>query len=104
MLGATTRAGSVRVFVRDDGPGVAAHEQKLIFDKFYQGSGEPAARHESSGLGLAISRTIVELHGGRIGVTSRPGRGSTFYFTLPQDIDETADRQVLAGLTLERHT
>ena len=104
VLGATPRAGSVRVFVRDDGPGVAAHEQKLIFDKFYQGSGEPAARHESSGLGLAISRTIVELHGGRIGVTSRPGRGSTFYFTLPQDIDETADRQVLAGLTLERHT
>jgi signal transduction histidine kinase len=102
VLGATPRAGSVRVFVRDDGPGVAEHEQKLIFDKFYQGSGAPAARNESSGLGLAIARTIVELHGGRIGVVSRPGRGSTFYFTLPQDMHETSDRQVLAGMSLER--
>ena len=103
MLGATPRAGSVRVFVRDDGPGVAQHEQKLIFDKFYQGAGAPAARNESSGLGLAIARTIVELHGGTIGVTSRPGRGSTFYFTLPQDVEEAGERQVLAGISLERH-
>jgi signal transduction histidine kinase len=103
VLGATPRAGSVRVFVRDDGPGVAPHEQKLIFDKFYQGAGAPAQRNESSGLGLAIARTIVELHGGTIGVTSRPGRGSTFYFTLPQDVDDMGERQVLAGMTLERH-
>jgi signal transduction histidine kinase len=103
VLGATPRAGSVRVFVRDDGPGVAQHEQKLIFDKFYQGAGAPTARNGSTGLGLAIARTIVELHGGSIGVTSKPGRGSTFFFTLPQDDDEAADRQILAGITLERH-
>jgi signal transduction histidine kinase len=103
VLGATPRAGMVRIFVRDDGPGVPGREQKLIFDKFYQGEGATTARNESSGLGLAIARTIVELHGGRIGVVSRPGRGSTFYFTLPQDIDEECDRQVVAGMALERH-
>jgi signal transduction histidine kinase len=103
VLGATPRSGTVRVFVRDDGPGIAAHEQEFIFDKFYQGSGSPIARNESSGLGLAIARAIVELHGGSIGVTSRPGRGSTFYFTLPQDMDAADDRQVVAGLNLERH-
>jgi signal transduction histidine kinase len=102
VLGATPRSGSVRVFVRDAGPGISEHEQKLIFDKFYQGAGAPAPRNESSGLGLAIARTIVELHGGSIGVTSTPGRGSTFYFTLPQDVEDAADRQVLAGMTLER--
>jgi signal transduction histidine kinase len=84
-IGATTRDGSVKVFVRDEGPGIAPYEQRLVFDKFYQGSatGEDGVRRESTGLGLAIARSIVELHGGRIGVFSKVGAGSTFYFTLP---------------------
>lgn len=88
-IGATPLSGQVRVFVRDDGPGVAGHEQGRIFEKFYTVESESAAplatNHQSSmGLGLAIARSIVELHGGTIGVSSRPGSGSTFYFTLPQ--------------------
>lgn len=91
-LGATPRDGEVRVFVRDDGPGIAPAEQRRIFEKFYQGrayTSAPEERPESSGLGLAIARSIVELHKGHIGVQSRPGRGSTFYFALPAESMDT---------------
>jgi signal transduction histidine kinase len=89
VLGATPRDGAVRVFVRDEGPGIARYEQKLVFDKFYQGSTatEGGGRPDSTGLGLAIARSIVELHGGQIGVYSKPGLGSTFFFTLPYECD-----------------
>jgi signal transduction histidine kinase len=86
-MGATPRDGRVRVFVRDEGPGVPEGEQDRIFEKFYT-AGQSGPAHmegsESTGLGLAIARSIVELHGGHIGVVSKPGSGSTFYFTLPQ--------------------
>ncbi len=87
VLGATPRDGAVRIFVRDEGPGIARYEQRLVFDKFYQGSTatEGGGRPDSTGLGLAIARSIVELHGGQIGVSSKLGLGSTFYFTLPYD-------------------
>jgi signal transduction histidine kinase len=78
MLGATPREGKVKVFVRDDGPGIDPEEQHRIFEKYYQGS----LPNVGTGLGLAIARSIVELHGGDIGVESKPGRGSTFFFTL----------------------
>jgi signal transduction histidine kinase len=86
-VGATPRDGQVKVFVRDEGPGIEPHEQGMIFEKFYQGQGQEnaaEARPESLGLGLAIARSIVELHGGQIGVRSSAGQGSTFYFTLAQ--------------------
>jgi signal transduction histidine kinase len=87
-LGATPKDGSVRVFVSDQGPGIAQEEQEHIFEKYYRASQptpalSPDARPDGSGLGLAIARSLIELHGGQIGVQSRPGRGSTFYFTLP---------------------
>ncbi|HET6262696.1 MAG TPA: HAMP domain-containing sensor histidine kinase, partial [Chloroflexia bacterium] len=85
-VGATPRDGHVKVFVRDEGPGIEPHEQDRIFEKFYQGQGQEyaaEARPESLGLGLAIARSIVELHGGQIGVRSS-AHGSTFYFTLAQ--------------------
>ena len=84
-LGATPRDGKVKVFVRDDGPGIAPEEQARIFEKFYRSDrhGELAdGKPDGSGLGLAIARSIVELHGGEISVQSRPGRGSTFFFLL----------------------
>ncbi len=85
IIGATPKDEQVRIFVRDAGPGIAPSEQEHIFEKFYQAPADAASgdtRPDGSGLGLAIARSIVELHGGRIGVQSRPGRGSTFYFTL----------------------
>lgn len=74
--------GEVRVAVRDTGPGIAPEDQERIFEEFQQ-TDEGAAQLEGTGLGLALSRRLVELHGGRIWVESEPDQGSTFVFTLP---------------------
>jgi signal transduction histidine kinase/HAMP domain-containing protein len=71
----------VRFEVRDTGEGIALEEQGRIFEKFYRAPGAPAG---GAGLGLSIARDIVQAHGGEIGVTSAPGQGSTFWFTLPR--------------------
>ena len=84
-LGATPKDGEVRVFVRDEGPGIAPFERDRIFEKFYTSEGANGAEaSQSMGLGLAIARSMVRLHGGEIGVQSRKGGGSTFFFTLPR--------------------
>jgi signal transduction histidine kinase len=75
--------GIVEVAVADTGPGIAREEQDLIFEEFRQARGDPGRRHEGTGLGLALSRRFVELHGGRLWVESVQGEGSTFRFTLP---------------------
>jgi signal transduction histidine kinase len=74
--------GEVRVSVADTGPGVAAEDLERIFEEFQQ-SEAGLEQNEGTGLGLALSRRLVELHGGRIWVESELGRGSTFVFTLP---------------------
>jgi signal transduction histidine kinase len=74
--------GEVRVSVADTGPGIAAEDVERIFEEFQQTEAGIEMR-EGTGLGLALSRRLVELHGGRIWVDSEPGNGSTFVFTLP---------------------
>ena len=75
------RAGDhVCISVSDDGPGISAEDLPHVFDRFWQAS---RTRHSGAGLGLAISRRIVNAHGGEITVDSRVGAGSTFRFTLP---------------------
>jgi signal transduction histidine kinase len=74
--------GEIRVAVSDTGPGIATEEQARIFEEFQQGEAGYEQR-EGTGLGLALSKRLVELHGGRIWVDSEPGEGSTFVFTLP---------------------
>ncbi|MCC6188142.1 MAG: GAF domain-containing sensor histidine kinase [Anaerolineales bacterium] len=71
-----------RVFVEDTGPGLAPEALERVYDPFYR---DPASERtaEGTGLGLPIAKRIVEALGGEIGVQSRPGQGSTFYFTLP---------------------
>jgi signal transduction histidine kinase len=73
----------VRVNVIDSGPGIAAGELAALFKPFYRGSAPLPPGERSTGLGLPIARRIVEAHGGKIGVESQVGRGSTFFFTLP---------------------
>lgn len=73
----------IRFAVRDSGPGIAPADQETIFDKFRQGESFATRRQGGSGLGLALSRQLVELLGGRLTLQSEPGRGSEFYFTLP---------------------
>ncbi|MCC6174707.1 MAG: hypothetical protein IT305_05330 [Chloroflexi bacterium] len=75
-------AGEVMVAVVDRGPGISLEHQQRIFERFYRI--DPGADSVGgAGLGLAICRKLVELHGGRIGVDSEPGHGATFRFWLP---------------------
>jgi two-component system, NtrC family, sensor kinase len=75
--------GEVRITVSDTGPGIAPADQGRIFEEFQQARSGNGERPEGTGLGLALSRSLVELHGGRIWVESEPGKGSTFTFTIP---------------------
>jgi signal transduction histidine kinase len=77
------QAGRLRVDVRDNGPGIDPADQAAIFDKFHQVGDKLTAKPHGSGLGLYISRTIVEHFGGRLWVQSRAGSGACFSFTLP---------------------
>ena len=74
--------GEVRVSVADTGPGIAPEDRERIFEEFQQTEAAIEQR-EGTGLGLALSKRLVELHGGRIWVDSEVGKGSTFVFTLP---------------------
>jgi signal transduction histidine kinase len=82
--------GAVRVAVRDTGIGIAPEDQERIFEEFHQArhargtaGADGSPPREGTGLGLALARRFVELHGGRLWVESQLGAGSTFIFTLP---------------------
>ncbi|QKJ29681.1 PAS domain-containing protein [Mucilaginibacter mali] len=81
-LGVEKLDGSVKISVTDKGPGIASNKIPHLFDRYYQGE---VAGFQNSGLGLGlyISAEIVKRHGGKIGVDSEVGKGSTFWFTLP---------------------
>jgi signal transduction histidine kinase len=80
-LGAIKEADEYRFFVRDNGAGIERANLPYLFDRFWQG--DQAHRH-GLGLGLTIAKAVVEAHGGRIGVESELGRGTTFNFTVPR--------------------
>jgi signal transduction histidine kinase len=87
-LGCEMVDGALRISVTDEGPGIGPEQVQHIFGAFWQ------ARHADRrglGLGLAITRAIAEAHGGRIWVESEPGRGATFFFTLPGPAFEDQD-------------
>jgi signal transduction histidine kinase len=76
--------------VRDTGPGIAAHQQALIFEPFRQLDGSMTRSHRGIGLGLALSRKLASLLGGTLTVDSTPGVGSTFTLALPATAIEDA--------------
>jgi signal transduction histidine kinase len=82
QISAEAENGSVRVEVRDEGMGIPFSQQQQIFTKFFRGDAA-ASGITGTGLGLAVSRDIVESHGGRIGFTSTEGEGTTFFVELP---------------------
>jgi signal transduction histidine kinase len=75
--------GFVRVDVSDTGIGLSAEDQAQLFTKFFRAHDRSPHAGRGTGLGLVITRSLVELHGGRITVSSAPGQGSTFSFSLP---------------------
>jgi CheY-like chemotaxis protein len=92
VLTLSTPAGQRLCYeVSDTGPGIRAEDQERIFSAFTQLSKQNPAGAAGCGLGLTICKELVELMGGEIGVTSRPGRGSRFYFTLPLEAAEPMD-------------
>jgi signal transduction histidine kinase len=91
-IGGRAEEGRAIVYVSDQGIGIPPEEQQRIFDRFYRVDNRLRRDTQGSGLGLFLSRAIVEAHGGRIWVESQVGRGSRFSFTLP-----LASRQITAA-------
>ena len=75
--------GFIEVSVQDTGVGIAPEDQPRLFQDFEQVAG---GRYQGTGLGLSLTRRLVELHGGRVGLESTLGSGSRFWFTLPEEI------------------
>lgn len=80
-------------YVQDTGEGIPQDQADFIFDRFRQGSISPSRSYEGAGLGLSISKAYVEMLGGHIWVTSQPGQGSVFHFTLPYQVAGNADSE-----------
>ena len=85
---AKNKRGLAVISVTDSGIGISKKDQELIFEQFRQVSGSDAREFEGTGLGLALTKKLVELHGGRIWVTSELGKGSKFTFTIPTTMPE----------------
>jgi PAS domain S-box-containing protein len=84
-VGLAVQDGQARLWVRDQGPGLSAEQQQHIWERFYQAPGivVQSGPSQGMGLGLHICQTLIARHGGTVGVESRPGKGATFWFTLP---------------------
>jgi signal transduction histidine kinase len=82
-MSAALNGDAVAVSVADTGIGIAAEDQEAVFEEFRQVGDDYARKREGTGLGLALARRLVELHGGTLSVQSELGKGSTFTFTIP---------------------
>jgi signal transduction histidine kinase len=79
----TVSGDKARVSVRDDGKGVGAEDQKRVFERFYKADASRGEDKKGSGLGLSIVREFIKAHGGSVTLSSEPGKGCRFSFTLP---------------------
>jgi two-component system, OmpR family, phosphate regulon sensor histidine kinase PhoR len=91
--------GFVNISVSDKGVGIPASEQHKIFDKFYRGNDPAIRRVRGSGIGLAITKHVAEMHGGEVLVESAPGKGSTFTLMIPiRSVPE--DEELQSGISM----
>jgi signal transduction histidine kinase len=82
-MAAVLNGGMVEISVADTGIGIAPEDQAAVFEEFRQVGTDYARKREGTGLGLALARRLVELHGGTLTLQSELGKGSTFTFTIP---------------------
>ena len=87
ILRAFSRPGGVQIDVSDTGIGIAPSDHERIFERFYRGENPAVMAAPGTGLGLPITKRLVEMHGGSIEVESDgvPGRGTVFHVMLPRD-------------------
>ncbi|HEV8360976.1 MAG TPA: ATP-binding protein [Candidatus Thermoplasmatota archaeon] len=95
LLAAVPHPEGVQFSVADTGPGISAEDQKRLFKEFVQLQDVTRREHGGTGLGLALTKRLVELHKGRIWVESEVGKGSAFHFTLPSPQARPRGREVL---------
>jgi signal transduction histidine kinase/PAS domain-containing protein len=95
-LGYLKKGDYLEFYVKDTGVGIPKNQHEYIFERFRQGSESHNRGYEGSGLGLSISKSFVEMLGGKIWLESEEGRGSTFYFTIPYNLasDENTEIQI----------
>ncbi|MBT4543628.1 MAG: response regulator, partial [Alphaproteobacteria bacterium] len=87
----------IRISIEDDGPGISEEFHDKIFQRFSQGDSSDSRRKGGTGLGLSISQAIIEKHGGKIGLESKPGKGSMFFFYLPLKGEQKVDLSVTSN-------
>jgi CheY-like chemotaxis protein len=92
----------VKISVADTGQGISSEDQSKLFLPFSQIDASPSRKTGGSGLGLSICRRLVEMHGGRIGLTSEVGKGTTFHFTLLASSPENVLDQTIASESSKR--
>jgi signal transduction histidine kinase len=90
IIKASATNGTFTVAVQDNGPGISKADQAKIFEEFQQADNSATKKKGGTGLGLSISRRIVEMHGGRLWVESEIGHGSVFQFSLPIEVQPSA--------------
>ena len=90
-VAANQKDGMIRLGVEDTGVGIPAEKHQVIFQAFEQGDGAAIQEYAGTGLGLSVTKSLVELHGGNIDLESYPGKGTTFFVTLPI-ADKPAER------------
>jgi len=96
-LSKAEEAGFLKLSVTDTGVGISTHDQRQLFTRFFRAESAVLARADGAGMGLYIARALVQLHGGQIWVESMPGKGSTFFVTLPVAHERAGDIAATAG-------
>ena len=84
----------MQVSIKDNGIGIREEDQERIFCEFEQVDSSYGRQYEGTGLGLPLSKKLVEMHGGHIYLSSKPGKGTEVIFTLPLDVEQYLDRSV----------
>jgi signal transduction histidine kinase len=100
--GAQSKGDEILFYVKDNGIGIPPEKQKNLFRKFYQIDTSVTRKHGGSGLGLALSKGIIESLGGKIWVESELGKGASFYFTIPIDRIKTAKSEKVIDVKDQR--